>query len=259
MCLPMSRAARNTPGGLVYHVLNRSVGKMPLFRKVADFEAFQRVMIEARERHPIRILSYRVLSNHWHFVVWPAADRQVTAFFRWGAHTRAMRWRVAHWTVGCGHVYQGRFKSFPVRSDEHLLSVLRYVEPYAVGAGLVERAERWHWSSLWARTHGDDAIKGILSPWPVQRPVDWTRRAHAALSARELGRLRVGVARGQPFGENEWVKRMARAHRLEHTVRPEGRPPKPKNELRPRFLLLRDPLLLAGHRHSHACTRLRVC
>src|SRR5208337_90650 len=95
----MPRVARKAPGGQVYHVLNRSVGKMHLFGKDADFEAFQQVMIEAHRRHPIRILSYCVLSNHWHFAVWPDADGQVTAFFRWLAHTHAMRWRVAHPTV----------------------------------------------------------------------------------------------------------------------------------------------------------------
>lgn len=78
----MPRAARKAPGGQVYHVLNRSVGKMHLFGRDADFEAFQRVMIETHQRHPIRILSYCVLSNHWQFAVWPDADGQVTAFFR---------------------------------------------------------------------------------------------------------------------------------------------------------------------------------
>ena len=97
----------------MYHVLNRSVGRMHLFGKNADFEAFQRVMIEAHQRHPIRILSYCVMSNHWHFVVWPEPDGQVTAFFRWLAHTDAMRWRVAHRTVGYGHLYQGRCSPMP--------------------------------------------------------------------------------------------------------------------------------------------------
>ncbi len=88
----MPRAARKAPGGQVHHVLNRSDGKIYLFGKDADFEAYQRVMIEAYQRHPICILSYCVLSNHWHFAVWPDADGQVTAFFRWLAHTHAMRW-----------------------------------------------------------------------------------------------------------------------------------------------------------------------
>ena len=135
----MPRSARRAPGGQIYHVLNRSVGKIHLFGQDADFEAFQRVMVEAHRRHPIRVLPYGVLSDRWRFVVWPRADCEVTDFFRWLAHARAMRWRVAHRTVGYGHLYQGRFKSFPVQSDEHVLTVLRYVERNALGAGLVER------------------------------------------------------------------------------------------------------------------------
>ena len=121
---------------------------MRLFRSDEDFEAFRRVMVEAYRRHPLRILAYCVLSNHWHFVVWPKTDGQVTDYFRWLTHTHAMRWRVAHRTVGYGPVYQGRFKSFPVQSDEHLLTVARYVERNALGAGLVERAELWPYGSL---------------------------------------------------------------------------------------------------------------
>jgi REP element-mobilizing transposase RayT len=98
---------------------------MHMFRKESDFGAFERVMVETHQRQPIRILSYCVLSNHWHFVLWPAADGQVTDFFRRLAHTHAVRWRVSHRTVDYGHLYQDRFKSFPVQSDDHLLGLLR--------------------------------------------------------------------------------------------------------------------------------------
>ena len=149
----MPRTAQST-GGQVYHVLNRSVGKMRLFGKNADFEASRRPD-RAHQRHPIRLLSLVLLSNHWHFAVWPEADGQLTAFFRWLIHTHAMRWRVAHRTVGHGPLYRGRFKSFPVQSDDHLLTILRYVERNALRAGLVARAEHWRWGSLWARTQGN--------------------------------------------------------------------------------------------------------
>jgi putative transposase len=199
---------------------------MPLFDQDADFDAFLRIVVEAHRRHPIRILSYCVLANHWHFVVWPEADGQVTDFFRWLAHTHAMRWRVARRTVGYGHLYQGRFKSFPVQSDEHALTVLRYVERNALGAGLVQRAEHWRWGALWARMHGDEAIKAILSPWPVERPRDWRARVNRPLSAKDLRRVRLSIERGQPYGEESWVKATATELGLEHTIRPAGRPPK---------------------------------
>jgi len=202
---------------------------MHLWRKDADLAAFERVMIEAHQRHPLRILSYCVLSNHWHFVVWPEDDGQLSAFFRWLTHTHAMRWRVAHKTVGYGPLYQGRFKSFPLQSDEHLLTVARYVERNPLAAGLVPQAQEWRWGSLWARTHGDNDLKGVLSEWPVKRPKNWVARVNTPLSANELKRLHVSLERGRPFGDDEWVGAKIRELGMEHTIRSEGRPPKVKS------------------------------
>jgi putative transposase len=198
-----------------------------MFRKDADFEAFEQVMIEAFERHPIRILSYCVMSNHWHFAVWPENDAQVTDFFRWLAHTHAMRWRVSRRTVGFGHLYQGRFKSFPVQSDEHLLTLCRYIERNPLSAGLVRKAQLWRFSSLWARTQGRDAIQALMAPWPVKRPKNWIDRVNAALSAKELDHIRVSIERGRPYGSDTWVTRTVAELGLQHTVRSEGRPRKP--------------------------------
>jgi putative transposase len=211
---------------MVYHVLNRSVGRMKMLRADRDFEAFGRVVAEAHERHPIRILSYCVLPSHWHFVVQPREDGDLSAFFRWLAHTHAMRWRVSHRTVGYGHLYQGRFKSFPVQTDEHLLTVCRYVERNALSAGLVKRAERWRWGSLWARLHGTEAEKALLSAWPVPLPGDWVERVNATLTAREKETMATSLKRDRPLGDEAWTARMVKRLGLEHTIRPPGRPTK---------------------------------
>jgi len=104
-------------------------------------------------------------------------------------------------------VYRGRlcnivggFKSFPVQSDGHLLTVARYVERNAVGAGLVERAEEWPYGSLRARSQAADPTRGILADWPIERPADWVERVNTPLSAGELKRLRLSVVRGRPLG-----------------------------------------------------------
>ncbi|MGA2229485.1 MAG: transposase [Tepidisphaeraceae bacterium] len=229
----MARRPRNAPGGLAYHVLNRSVGKMEMFRRDADFEAFQRIMREAIERHPIRIICYCVMPTHWHFVVWPEEDGQVTRFFRWLAHTHAMRWRVSHHTVGYGHLYQGRFKSFPVARDEHLLTLCRYVERNPLSANLVKRAEDWRWSSLWLRSQNADTSAGasagqkaILSDWPLDRPKDWIERVNRAVTAKELEAIETSLKRGRPLGSGDWAQKIAARLDLEHTIRREGRPKK---------------------------------
>jgi putative transposase len=82
----MPRSARVALGGLVYHALNRAVARLPLFRKDGDYEAFERVLAEALERHPIRILGYCLISYHWHFVLWPREDSERTVFLRWLTH-----------------------------------------------------------------------------------------------------------------------------------------------------------------------------
>src|SRR5688500_11010457 len=116
----MPRTARNAPRGVVYHVLNRANGRLRLFKNDGDFLAFQRVLIEAHQRTPIRILDWCIMSNHWHLALYPKHDGELTEFIRWLTLTHTQRWKQAHDAVGLGHLYQGRFKSFPIEQDEHL-------------------------------------------------------------------------------------------------------------------------------------------
>src|SRR5713226_2761660 len=173
----MPRRARNAPGGLVYHVLNRAVARLPLFQKDADFQAFERIMAEALTEHPTRLLAYCLMPNHWHVVLWPRRDDELTAFLRWLTHTHTMRWHAHYHSAGTGHLYQGRFKAFAIEADEsHLYAVLRYVERNALRAGLVKRAEDWRWGSLWRRAHTQAVPPLELHPWPVPLPADWPAR-----------------------------------------------------------------------------------
>lgn len=197
-----------------------------MFRGEADYLAFERVIVEALARHPLRICSYCIMPNHWHFVVWPRKDGEVTAFFRWLAHTHAMRWRVSRGTVGWGHLYQGRFKCFPVQRDKHFRIACRYVERNALTAGLVKRAAGWRWSSLWARGDETSALHGLLAEWPVERPGDWAARVEEALTAKEVERMEASLKRGRPLGDEGWTARLAKRLGLGHTLRREGRPRK---------------------------------
>src|SRR5205823_2694908 len=124
--VPMPRIARVAPGGYIYHVLNRANGRVPLFRKQQDFQAFYRVLLQAYQRFPTRLLAWCIMGNHWHFLAWPGEDGELSRFFGYLGLTHATRWQAAHNAVGSGHVYQGRFKNFLVQRDEHLEWVIRY-------------------------------------------------------------------------------------------------------------------------------------
>ncbi len=88
------------------------------------------------------------MPNHWHFVLRATEDGGMSDFLRWVSLTHTMRLHAHYHTTGEKHIYQGRFKSFPVQDDAHFLTVCRYVERNALRAGLVARAEDWKWGSL---------------------------------------------------------------------------------------------------------------
>jgi putative transposase len=224
----MARHARVAPPGLVYHVTNRTAGRFIMLRRDEDFAAFERVLLEAREREPLRILAYCLMGNHWHFVVWPGREGQMSRFFRWLTLTHAVRWRIAHHSVGAGHLYRGRFKAFPIQRNHRLLEALRYVERNALTAGLATRAEAWRWGSLWAREHGPEPLRQLLCDWPIQRPAGWVEHVNAPIGEKELARLQLSERRSRPYGDEHWVSRTVKRLGLEHTIRPEGRPAKPK-------------------------------
>ncbi len=145
----MPRRPRLSTGGLAYHVLNRRVGRLPLFEKPTDYAAFEKILHEAHRRTGVRIAAYCLMPNHWHLLLWPRTDGELSDVMRWITVTHTQRWHAHRHTSGTGPVYQGRFKSFPVQTDEHFLTVARYVERNAVRAALVSRAEEWQWSSVW--------------------------------------------------------------------------------------------------------------
>jgi putative transposase len=199
---------------------------MRLFEKDSDYQAFEQVMAEVCERVPMRILSYCLMPNHWHLVLWPWKDGDLSDFIRLLTLTHTQRWHAHHRTTGSGHLYQGRFKSFVVQNDEHLLTVCRYVERNALRAKIVERAEDWRWSSVARRKFGDSEAAALLSEWPVPTPRDWLAGLNHAETKEEIAALRLSVNRGRPFGNDAWVLRAAQRLGLMSTMRRRGRPPK---------------------------------
>lgn len=222
----MPRRPRVSTGGYAYHVLNRGVGRMTLFDNDDDYAAFERVLAEAVARLDPRLLGYCLMPNHWHLVLHPRADGDLSQFMRWLTVTHTQRWHAHFHTSGTGPVYQGRFKSFPVQRDGHLLAVLRYVERNPLRASLVERAQDWRWSSLHAGRSDDPERRAMLSAWPVPRPARWAATVNRPQSQTELEALRGCVRRGRPYGDERWVGRSAAALGLASTLRPRGRPRK---------------------------------
>jgi putative transposase len=217
----MPRTARASVGGICYHVINRGNAQARVYGDQADYEVFVELIARACQRVPMRVLGYCLMPNHFHLVVWPHDDGDLSRWMQWllTAHVRRHHRR----RQTGGHVWGGRFKAFPIQRDNHLLTVLRYVERNPLRAELVRQAEDWAWSSLrWWRREGP----AFLHPGPVERPRDWLQLVNQPLAQAELASIRRSVNRGTPCGSELWVQRIAKRLDLESALRPRGRPKK---------------------------------
>ena len=205
-------------------MINRGNGRAEVFHKEGDYAAFVDLLVAANARLPLRVLGYVLMPNHFHLVLWPRGDGDLSRWMQWllTAHVRRYH-RHYH---GSGHVWQGRFKAFPIQRDEHFLTVLRYVERNPLRANLVGRAEDWLWSSLSWRPRGQRP--GLLADWPVACPRNWVAQVNAAQTQAEEDAVKRCIARGTPFGAPRWQERIASRLGIESSLRPRGRPRKMK-------------------------------
>ncbi|HZM34206.1 MAG TPA: transposase [Burkholderiales bacterium] len=207
-------------------MLNRANARRRIFERDADYAAFKRTLAEVQQRIPMRVLAWCLMPNHWHLVLWPGGDEDLSRYMRLVTLTHTQRWHAHRATAGTGHVYQGRFKSFVVQGDEHFLTVCRYVEGNALRANLVERAEHWRWSSLWRTGDGAAEEAPSIAAWPITRPADWTAYVNQTQAPTELDAVRKCARRGTPYGDDGWAKEVASRLSLTCTLRDRGRPRK---------------------------------
>jgi len=227
----MPRPLRPIDAGLVYHVINRGNNRQKVFRKRADFAAFLDALAELKERKPFELYGYCLLNNHFHLLLKPTGDASISRIMQSLLVSHTQRYH-RHYQSG-GHVWQGRFKSPIIQADEHLLTVLRYIEANPLRARIVRRAEDYPWSSY--RAHGMGEADPLLDPLinyqelarrAGDRQRKWADKVHAPLAEAQLAAIRRSSASGLPYGGQAWVKRLAKRLDLDLTIRPRGRPRK---------------------------------
>lgn len=172
----------------------------------------------------MRVLAYCLMPNHFHLVLWPHHDGDLSRWMQWILTTHVRRYHEHYQTSG--HVWQGRFKAFPIQEDEHLLTVLRYVERNPLRAGLVAGVNDWRWNSLHLLSISD--LPAWYDDGPVRRGPEWLEFVSQPQTEAELAALRNSVKRGVPYGNETWQQRTIAALGLESTLRDRGRPRKNK-------------------------------
>ena len=168
-------------------------------------DAFLKAMADLKERMPFDLYGYCLMSNHIHLLVRPrklSISRIVQSLLV--SHTQ----RFHRFHRSGGHVWQGRFKSPVIQDDDHLLTVLRYIEANPLRAGMVERAGDYPWSSF--ACHGEgrndpllDAVASYeaLATYAAVRQRRWSAYVHAQPEEAETAAIRRSSATGLPYGK----------------------------------------------------------
>jgi putative transposase len=221
----MPRPNRQCAGGTVYHVINRANGKLMIFKKPSDFLAFERILAQGLARVDMRLCGYCIMGNHWHLLLWPREDGDLSTFMQWITNTHSKRWHTAHGTTGIGHVYQGRFKSFPLQASEHYLKVLQYIESNPLRAKLVEDSNAWQYSSLAIR-NGLEKLGLNIYKGPVKLPPNWNKDVNIIPDETSEAVIQNCITRGAPYGGKTWTKTISQKLGIESTLTPRGRPKK---------------------------------
>ena len=220
----MPRAPRVDEGGYVYHVLNRANARAQIFDDARDYKLFEQLLVDGVKKYNVQLLAYCLMPNHWHLVLFPQEDGVLSQFMGWLSNAHTRKWHVAKGTIGQGHLYQGRYKSFLCQQDEHLLTLIRYVERNALKANMVRRAENWQWSSVWRREKGTDEQKKLLALWPIPIPRDYRTLLNSPQTEAEEAALERSESKGVPYGSDVWMLRTVKKYGLEQTLRSVGRP-----------------------------------
>jgi putative transposase len=201
----MPRSPRAVPPNVPFHVLNRANRRARLFERASDYDFFLETLAAGVERAGVELFAFCVMPNHWHLVVTPQDAQRLATFLHWTTTKHALALHAYNETTGVGHVYQGRYRAFPVQSDEHFLTLCRYVERNPVRAGLVTRAADWPWSSHRANARLPKVAARVpLREWPVERPFEWAEWVDHPQTEAELADVRRSVSSGQPFGSKSW-------------------------------------------------------
>ena len=222
----MPRMPRVAIGDTVYHVINRANGRATIFHNENDYQHFESLLKEGVELIGMRLLAYAIMPNHWHLVLYPKNDGDMSEFMRWITTTHVRQRRVKTKSVGSGHLYQGAYKSFPIEEDKHLTTVIRYVEQNALRAQLVKRAEVWQWSSLFRRRRGNKEDQRLLAKLPTTLPSNYLQSVNTILNKDDLEEIHSTIKKSAPYGSEKWKKWMIEEHDMLSTQREPGRPRK---------------------------------
>ena len=127
-----------------YHLINRGVDKMNIFRCPDDYAYFEELMCFYMKRYGITLHSYCLMSNHYHLLI-ETSQENLSRFMRQLNMNYAIYFNKTYHRSG--HLWQGRFKSWYVTDEAYLYTLMLYIEQNPLKANMVKNLEAYPYSS----------------------------------------------------------------------------------------------------------------
>ena len=215
----MPRIARGLADNQIYHIINRGNRRETVFHDNYDYDKFLDLLSIAKETYNINIYAYCLMPNHFHLVVFTPLAESLSKAMHW-ISSSYVRYYNKRYQIS-GHLWQGRYKSFIVQEDNYLLKLLKYVEANPLRAKIVKDAIKYKYSSAYNRINN---IKDIIDTLPIDLPNDWYIYINEKENKVDIDSIRNCINRQAPLGDLPWQEKVAKAHGLESTLKPRGRP-----------------------------------
>ena len=162
----MGRPQRTLPRGSIAHVTNRGVAGQVIFRTDADRRVFLWLVQRQVEKRGWDCHGYCLMDNHYHLLIQaPRGDVSRGMQAIGGAYSNMFN----RANTRTGHVFEGRFGAALVEQQQHALELARYIALNPVRAGLVDRPERWPWSSYACLHSVRWLFPGLRSDWFIEQ------------------------------------------------------------------------------------------
>ncbi|OQZ01988.1 MAG: transposase [Candidatus Brocadia sp. UTAMX2] len=200
----MSRIARVVVPEVPHHVTQRGNRRLQTFFCDEDYEAYIDLMSQWCTHWNVEVWAYCLMPNHIHLIAVPPSEKALSRAIGEAhrCHTRRVNFREG-WR---GHLWQGRFASFPM-DKTHLYVAARYVELNPVRANLVKKPQEYRWSSASACIAGQDDRLVQVAPL-LEMFGEWSDFLSRGLSDEEVEKFRCHERTGRPLGTNRFIARL---------------------------------------------------
>ena len=228
----MPRAARVILPNYPHHVIQRGHNRQVVFAISTDYLFYLDNLREWKEKTGCKVYAYCLMGNHVHLLIDPGDHESNLGLLMKRVAGRQTR-RVNKLEGRTGTLWEGRYKSSPVSSDEYLLACCRYIELNPVRAGIVAAPEDYEWSSYRPKVNPDPGVWIDVDPLVQafghdqrERAEKYRRWMEGTVPEGEWDRIREAVQRGQLTGSKRFVDEVADKIRRRIEQRGRGRPRK---------------------------------